>query len=327
MIGERKIKRIINQEFRKTLWYKNLWKGAEKFWANPPFDLDIINLGSGAAYFAYNYEGIGVKGCNWALWPQSLQHDFNILKNYYSFIKPKGYVVITACPFGCLYSPNYDKNHNLKYYTFLHPATIQNFDEDERLKALLLKENPLAYIGIKKVVKKIIKDKWVKPNHSITSEQYVDDAHSMIEGWKKQFGIDDLDAPLSNKHKLEFDSRQKLLREMIQFCLERDLRPVIVYPPIHPSLYALMSEKFIKRYIYDFIEGAISGLDCAFYEFLNSEKINSDDMFRTSYFLNTKGAKVFTSELIKLLRLLQCAENKHISSFLGGGKFIVVKKF
>lgn len=309
MIGERKIKRIINQELRKTTWYKSFWSGAEKFWVNPPFDLDIVNLGSGAGYFAYNYEDSGVKGCNWALWPQSLQHDFNILKNYYSFIKPQGFVVITACPFGCLFSPNYDKNHNLKYYTFLHPATIQNFDENERIKALSIKKNPLNYFGLKKVIKKIIKNKLLFANNK-ESEQYVDNACLMIEGWKKQFGIDDLDAPLSDKHKLEFDSRQMLLREMIQFCIERDLRPVIVYPPIHPSLRLLMSDVFIKRYIYDFIEGAINGQDCPFYEFLNSDTIKEDNLFRTSYFLNTNGAKKFTNQMLNSLNISQCAENE-----------------
>lgn len=324
MIGKRKIKRLVNQELCKTSWYANLWNGVEKFWNFHSFNLDIVNLGSGAGYYAFNYEDSGVKGSNWALWPQSLEHDFNILKNYFSFIKPYGHVIITACPFGCLFSPSYNHAHNLKYYTFLHPATIINFEEDERVKALLLKERPLDYLGIQKSIRKIIKNKLTLEEKHEVSESYVDNAQLMVEGWKEQFGIDDLDAPIKGKHVEEFHKRQNLLREIIQFCIERDLKPVIVYPPIHPSLSILMSNEFRKQYIYDFIEGAIQGLNCSFYEYINHDMINTDDLFRTSYFLNTNGAKKFTQQLLNQLELSEGVDNQIL---IGGGNFVALKRF
>ena len=137
--------RCLNKLVRNTCWYKTtIFGGATKFWDLNTFGLKIINLGSGAAEHDFDYTGLPFAASNWALGPQSLVHDFAILKNYYSYISDGGYVIITICPFSGLFSM-YDKKHNFKYYTFLHPATIDNFDELERIEALKYKMNPSYY--------------------------------------------------------------------------------------------------------------------------------------------------------------------------------------
>lgn len=248
MIGKHKIPIIINTIVKWTPWYHSLWGGAEKFWSNPPSGLDVVNLGSGGAFHAFNYDGLGIKGVNWALCPQSLVDDFNILKNYFSFIKEGGTVILTACPFGFLFSANYELNHNRKYYTFLHPATVIGFDETERVKALTLRNNPFA-AKPKRCIKEFLKyckNKYFFPKHEMVSScvDFSRSAKEFVDGWKRQFGITDLSMPLSDRHKYEYESRKKTLLEIIQFCLERGLSPVVVYPPIHPELKKLFPKSF-----------------------------------------------------------------------------------
>ena len=290
-----------NKVIRHTDWYNNqLWGGATKFWNFSQFGLDVVNLGSGAAVYDFNYDGLDIKGANWALAPQSLVHDFNILKNFFSYIKEGGCVLITVCPFSGLFSM-YDNNHNFKYYTFLHPATIQNFDEKERQRALLIKQNPIKAIP-DYCIKSTIKEYYIKVKNNIYSKlknkRYIDverTANQIMEGWMKQFQIDDLSRIPSSQHKGEIISRRQTLIEMVSFCKERSLRPFIVLPVMHESLSSLFPADFIRYYI----DSLLYNVDAPLLNYMNDDFCKNSDLFTTALFLNKKGAKLFTRKVIQ----------------------------
>ena len=142
---------VANKIINRSYWYDVYWGGVTKFWRINTFDYDVVNLGSYSGKYAFSYNIAGIKGMNWAVGPQSLLHDFNILKNYFSYLKDGANVIIPITPFSSL-GVQYSKQSNLKYYTFLHPATIVGFEEDERVKALLIKNNPLKYLSLKEVL-------------------------------------------------------------------------------------------------------------------------------------------------------------------------------
>ena len=147
------INKIINKTFSivnnhivlPSEYYKSIWGGANKFWHIRNFNLDVVNLGSNSGVHAFDYSDTKLLGMNWALGPQSLVHDFSILKNYFSYLKENATVIITLCPFSCLVS-SYNKQQNFKYYTFLHPATILDFDEIEHIRALTLKKTNILRV-------------------------------------------------------------------------------------------------------------------------------------------------------------------------------------
>lgn len=295
--------RACNKAIRHTKWYEQYWNGVQKFWYLNRFNLDVINLGSNSGKYAFNYEGLDVTGMNWAIGPQSLVHDFNILKNYFSYLKPGATVIITITPFSSLISPKYTKTTNLKYYTFLHPATILNFDENERIKALKIKQSPIRempWLCIKRTVKEIAKYIIHKPLSKCNMEN---NAETFINLWKKQFGINDLDAPLSEQHVKDQENRIQVLKEMIDFCLERDLKPVLTIPPIHFSLKKRLTNKCRENYIYSFIRKA-NEQNVPFLNYIDDERFNSDKYFSNSFFLNEKGAKKFTKIVLEDLKIL-----------------------
>lgn len=290
-----------NKIINHTQWYDRYWGGVIKFWRTNQFNLDCVNLGSNSGLYGFDYTQIGgVQGANWALGPQSLVHDFNILKNYFSYLKEGGTVFIPICPFSCLVS-KYSKESNLKYYTILHPATIIDFEDSERTKALSIvhypfKAMPLYCIKqlIKDVVRKIIP--YRKQNID-----FVVDSNRMLASWQKQFGITDLNASLSLQHAKEQSTRAATLHEMICFCRERKLKPVVVLLPIHHELAQLLSDLFRQHYIYDFIQKA----DLGHTPFIDGfEEIDySDEDFRSSYFLSKRGAMKFTRQLCERLSI------------------------
>lgn len=293
--------RLGKKVVERTNWYNNtFWNGATKFWGNNQFGLNVVNLGSGAGYHAFNYEDCNIKARNWALGPQSLIHDYNILRNYFSYIRENGYVIITICPFTCLFS-QYDKRHNFKYYTFLHPATIINFEDSERTKALKIKDNPFREMPlycIKQTFKEIVDNIKIRIRPSRKNLQL--SANSMMEGWKKQFGISNLATPLSEKHFQEQCSRRKTLDEMIAFCKERALRPVIVIPPMFHTLSSMFPDEFKKNYIIHFLQD----VDALVLDYMESKEFDKEEYFSTALFLNQHGAKVFTKHVLKDIAII-----------------------
>ena len=283
------------------------------------FNLDVVNLGSNSGKYAFDYDGLYITGMNWAVGPQSLVHDFNILKNYFSYLGSGASVIITLCPFSSLIS-QYNKNSNLKYYTFLHPATILDFDEDERMKALKIKESPIRempWLCIKRTLKEGIKHVIHRPVSKCDMEK---NAAIFIDSWKRQFGIADLDASLSEQHGKDQENRCRVLKDMIEFCLERNLKPALVIPPVHPSLGKKLTEKCRENYIYSFVKKALTEkcrenyiysfvkkankLNIPFLNYMDDERFNDDKYFRNSFFLSEEGAKMFTSIVLKDLHLL-----------------------
>lgn len=295
------ITNIINSIIRHTDWYNNIfWTGATKFWNQTQFGLDIVNLGSGAGVYAFNYDELSIKGSNWALGPQSLIHDLNILRNYFSYLKEGGFVIIVVCPFSCLES-HYDKNHNLKYYTFLHPATILNFNEEERTRALLIKNNPFKQMPVYCIKQTLweIKTKiatTIRPQKNDLQKTAID----MMNCWKSQFGLDDLSAPISEKHLGELQGRKKTLIEIIDFCKERALKPVIVIPPMYHTLTSMFPGEFKMNYIDVFLRG----IDIPVYDYMKDVEMDNEEYYQTALFLNKKGAKKFTIRVLKDIGIL-----------------------
>lgn len=296
------LERACNKVIRHTKWYYQYWSGVQKFWYMNRFNLDVVNLGSNSGKYAFDYDGLYITGMNWAVGPQSLVHDFNILKNYFSYLGSGASVIITLCPFSSLIS-QYNKNSNLKYYTFLHPATILDFDEDERMKALKIKESPIRempWLCIKRTLKEGIKHVIHRPVSKCDMEK---NAAIFIDSWKRQFGIADLDASLSEQHGKDQENRCRVLKDMIEFCLERNLKPALVIPPVHPSLGKKLTEKCRENYIYSFVKKA-NKLNIPFLNYMDDERFNDDKYFRNSFFLSEEGAKMFTSIVLKDLHLL-----------------------
>lgn len=296
------VERIGNKIVNHTQWYDQFWGGVRKFWSLKSFNIDVVNLGSNSGKYSFNYDGLDIDGRNWAIGPQSLEHDFNILKNYFSYLKPGATVLIIITPFSSLVS-KYSKASNLKYYTFLHPATIIGFEDSERTKALRIKQSPIRempWYCVKNTLKELCRRICGRAGQRCDMEQH---ACSFIEMWKKQFGIENLEAPLSEKHQEEQKNRITVLREMIEFCEERELRPVLVIPPVYHTLGAKLSSCCRENYIYSFIRSA-NVREIPFLDYMDDCRFQEERYFRNSFFMSEEGAKKFTKTILDKLGIL-----------------------
>lgn len=298
---------IMNKLVQRTNWYQNQIADGLKFRKQISFNLDICNLGSTSGKFAFSYEGTGLKGENWAVGPQTLSYDFRILKNYSSYLKEGATVLIPLCPLSGCVKDYADDSTNHKYYSFLNPILIVNYSQSTKEKVMEFVNTPFQFSPLT-AIKRLIKDVPATNDimlscNSMDVESLEKDANKYLDSWKMEFSISDLDASASEQKKEYIAYNTHLLTEMISFCLERDLKPVIILPPTAKALSSKLSESFRESYIYPLVRNACT-LQVTFLNYLDDDRFSDNELFLNSLFLNAKGREVFTTVVMNDLGLI-----------------------
>lgn len=301
-----KIVQMLNNPIKQTWWYKSNYGDAVKMKNWNKFNLDLATLGTSSVKLGLDYTNIaGINAANWAMQPQSIESNFAILKNYHSFIKEDGIVLLLLCPFNLL-SLNKDKNTSYfdRYYYFLSPVLIENFnaENNDRIKKII--ETPL-FANSSKAIKAIAKKVLGKEHKSSQYLNAKEDAKNRIAGWKKQFSMDNLENPLSKKHLVDIEFNVNLLCEMISFCNERSLKPVLGIMPISKELKQYIPQDFMQKAFLDPMYNIIEKSGVQFLNYYDSSNFENEDLYQDSFLLNKKGAEVFTKQVLFDLGLLK----------------------
>jgi hypothetical protein len=292
-----------NRLLKKTNWYKNIFIYTNQFeprcckTADPQYKYDIVNLGSNVARYAFFYESIF--GQNWSTGSQSLKEDFLILKNYYSHINKNGVVLL---PIAFFSSISFGLNFSAEYFSKF--ISLYRNESDIKiptiLEATLLKKYPLLARPFS--MRYIIRD-MEKNNHLFVSNQVMqqidldNDANRWFNLWKKQFKIDDFSAPMSDYYRLYFDEAVLILKKIIDFCFDKQLKPILVIPPVTKPLSFHLTLDAREQYIYSFIRKAnIQDVPCLNY--LDDNYFSKPEYYSNSYFMNLKGRKLFTRQVL-----------------------------
>ena len=110
---------LLNILYKRTNYYKINILQSNKF-KEISNNLEIINLGSSYAKYAFDYSKVGVNGFNFGIQPQSLSYDFRILKQYKNKLKKNGVVIITIPDFVFAFLDYSIEEYNYRYYSFLN---------------------------------------------------------------------------------------------------------------------------------------------------------------------------------------------------------------
>lgn len=269
------------------------------------FNLDIVNTGSNSSFYGFDYVGLNIRAANFAMRPQSLNQDLNMLKMFESYIKPKGTILIPLCPFSsCL--KTYSPADLERYYTLWHPALIENFDMAKCERLWNIKQHPLKNCKasmLKGYVRYLLNaaKRRKKPEEldyqPMKTVQLENDAAAWIDGWKKQFNIQDLEAPLPAHIKEGRQKRIDTLKEIVSFCKDREFNLVFVIPPTTKFLSQKLTTKFRELYIYSFLREA-EATNIKLLDYLDNENLCNSEYYFNSFFLNKQGRKVFTEKVL-----------------------------
>ena len=296
----------INKSVKKTQWYQNVIPNMSLYPTNEWYrehlerNFDVVNIGSSSARYAFDYSELPVKAFNWGEQPQSLNNGFKILKTYFSILKKGGTVIISLGPLSGLdVEGKWQKDANDKYYYILPSELINDYSSVAKRR-----NYPLVYYPITSI-KNLLRKTFGKENGGDTelAKTFIDDSEKWIRIWKAQFGIKSFEEPLSEANNKGQERRIALLKDILAFCIERDLQPSVVIPPMHSSLANKFTPTFRENYIYSFVNKA-NIFNVPFLNYMDDERFDDDKYFYNSFFLNEEGAKTFTKIVLKDLQVL-----------------------
>lgn len=299
----KRLYRGLNNWASGTAWFENTadFAGCKRIAGNSRFDLDLVNLGSSSGYYALNYEEIGVDGLNLATPKQSLWEDYEMIRNYFSYLREGAVVLIPLCLFTALEGE--ETVFPDKYYILFQSESIPNYSWKRKLQVLNIYNNPIKYIPAYSFIREFCRP-FKRRVKSMSPSQLANDASKWIEDWKKEFSIIDFNRPLSLRNQDSYTSASEILNRIVQFCYGRRLRPVVVLPPVSKSLSSLYDDTMRKLLITDFVNKSVSG-GTPFLNYLDDEQFIDDSLFRNAFILNEKGASEFTQRVLSDLKAIK----------------------
>lgn len=292
----------LNALYKRTNTFQNQFIDIVKFQRlKDDGRFDIVNLGSNHPKFAFDYTESGIKGMNWAIGPQTFMFDFIILKKYKKHLNPGAKVIIPVCPLNFFLLETH-VNNLVKYYRIFSKHEMPKYDIKQKLT-----EYTLPVFRHPARAKRIIRDVKADNRLSITEnpmnkEQIEKDATFWIEGcWNPEFNIDvENMSTLSKANQQSIDGNIRILSEMIQYCIDNDLQPVLAILPVTKELSSKFPEEFIQQHILRYInESNKQGVPVLNY--LKDERFTTPDLYINSFFMNANGRKYFTKIFVNEL--------------------------
>lgn len=280
----------LNKMYFSTNAYLMTKKDVDKF-KNVPNDLRIVNLGSSYAKYGIVYDSFAINGFNFALAPQSLKYDYKVIRQYSNHLASNSIVIITLgiCEF--LLDDYHHEQSNMKYYFFMDGKYINNFS---KLKRWLYLYFPLLIMPWK--VKYIFKDirlteQNTQENKGVSVERL---AEERIKEWQDEFG----DLEIGKLDVTDIGRVRETLMEMIDYCNEKEWKPILVIPPVTRKLKVALQENKVdlQKILYDNIGEDVIG-NTPVLDYFNNSDIEDEIYFISADFLSEQGSRLFSGKL------------------------------
>ena len=129
------------------------------------------------------------------------------------------------------------------------------------------------------------------------------DAQNWLKCWEQEFSVSFDSLKLSDKNKNDIQKNIEILQEMLAYCKQNNLNPVITILPVTKYLSSQFSEEFIQDHIFAYIEKA-NTIKAPVLNYLKDERFTPPEYYINSFFMNRVGAKMFTKEVMKNLNVM-----------------------
>lgn len=286
-----------HERYPDNIWYRN----------HDERNYQLVNLGSYAAKFAFDYSDAGVRAMNWSSGVQTLIDDYKLVQNFHSILKENGTIIIVIMPFTSVNK----RTGIMESFKFHNTFGWELTEPEYRERCRILERFPI-FFGIramKVLVKAMMGKSTVQSdgnhveNTPMPNEELKKDAHLRIVSWKKEFSIENLEDNLTPENREGRKIRIQIMRELIDFIQEREYRAVWVIPPVSEYLSAYFTDQFKEQYIYNYLKQV--DRDILLLDYLADKDFRDRNLYFNSYFLNQRGAKLFTRRVMADLRKIE----------------------
>lgn len=256
-------------------------------------EITVGNLGSSHGLYDFNYEPLEMRGygCfNFANTSQSYDYDYAVLKEYGSYLKKGSILLIPVSYFSFnneVVNETETEAMSLRYYHFLSPENIPNYDP-----YIDITTNKLPILSAGEDILKLF------PNFklSIIALAAEDNGIDMAE-FTKRAG-ERYSRHFDNKEEYFLPERIQNLYDIINYCKEREITPILITPPFSKYYRDLVPESFLQEF-QETTTAIASDTGIAYYDYSCDERFYEHlEYFMDADHLNEEGGVRFMEILL-----------------------------
>lgn len=274
------------------------WKETWERYKNFSASVSVVNLGSSASAYDFDYSLWDKEGINFASTPQTLYYDLQVLQQYGKKIRTGGIVFICLSEFCLLVNHYKSDSSNYKYYGYLDPDRILNYNI---LKSLLVRHLPGVIYPtlIKQEISLYIKQKKIFEKSSNCYKQQETSEKVIVDSWKKEFGWEK-EWKLSQEQMNTINTTMKIVFDIISYCDKKEIKPIVIIPPFSSKLHKMIPESFIYMCLGKQVD-ELKKKKVLVFDFYNDEEMSKDELFENAIVMNSRGRKLFNYRLQEIL--------------------------
>lgn len=287
---KKKIAAILKRFVTNSEWYNKQFLDCDKFWNVEQFGNEVAFIGSDSGHYACNWQHKGKKCIDFTLRDSTILQNYEVLRNYSSFLKEKSCsVFMIISPFDFLTgSTTYFED---RYYTILNMASIPGFAYERRAEVLMRRNNPILYYPLFRLKKDLFAKRNSKNYNKTTAQQYIDHI-------KQRYSIRDLGLKMSMINQDSFDDSVLIISKISSFCKEHGLKFTLVFPPV-TKVFADYLRQFTDNEAYVNMLNKIKALNIKVLDYsFDKDYTENPDLFISELYLNEKGAEKFTNQIL-----------------------------
>ncbi|MCM1038862.1 MAG: hypothetical protein NC314_11330 [Roseburia sp.] len=204
--------------------------------------IQIGNLGSshGAYNFDYtSYESLGLSCFNFANASQSFDYDYAILKEYGAYMAPGSVMFIPVSYFSFnneVVNASEAEAMSVRYYHCLSPKNIPGYDP-----FIDLVTNRLPILSAGEDLAKLF------PNMQLSITAYASESEIDVAAFAAK-AQDRYSRHFDNKEEYFLPERIENLYDIIDYCKEHDITPVLITTPFSKYYRDLVSDDFLREF-------------------------------------------------------------------------------
>lgn len=265
--------------------------------ASIPKELDVVNIGSGPSYYDFDWSVVpDITGYSMAVSPEDFRYDARVIKNYGNHVKKGGIVVVVVCPLSFVRNDYlYKDSFSEKYVSFLPAEDV----DLPKWKYSLYRYCPIV-LQSKNIVLRAIKGLSYRFQRVFTmqGQETLNPTEKLVKGWiSDNEYLSNLKVPSQAEYYRDvFKEKARDLKKIIDNCQMRELKPIILIPPMSAELRGYISDGFIKSFVYDHLRPIADG-GTPVLDYIDDQRYKDEKYYTNGLFLTPEMRKCYTKEV------------------------------
>lgn len=267
---------------------------------------EVVNIGNlGSSHGAYNFDyspltQMGYSCFNFANASQSFNYDYAVLKEYGHYLTPGSILFIPVSYFSFnneVINEAEAQAMSLRYY---HCLSVENIPDYDIYIDIITNRLPILSAG--EDILKLLPDLKLSMITLAAEDEN-----------KQEINIEEFAQRARERYSRHFDNKEEYfmperiedLRNIISYCKEHEITPILITTPFSNYYQDLVSEEFLREF-HDTIDTIISDTNVSYYDYSCDPRFYDNlQYFSDCDHLNAQGASYFMELLMEEVPELQ----------------------